>query len=240
VGMADFGKRKARTLSGGETQRLAIARALVTEPEVLFLDEPTANLDPHSTLKIEEVIAAIVRDGKTAVVMATHDMVQGQRLASRIGVLLNGRLQQTGSPNEIFLSPESRELAEFVGVENILPGRITGQDGNLLTVDVYGHSLQAISANHSTGNDVYVLVRPEDITFSLGKERGSARNILNGVITRLTPAGPLVRIEVDCGFPLLGVVTRSAAADLDLRPGQQVSAGFKATATHAINRWHQV
>jgi tungstate transport system ATP-binding protein len=164
VGMNDYAKRNIGILSGGETQRIAIARALVTEPEVLFLDEPTTNLDPHSILKIEEVVATVTREKKTAVIMATHDMVQGQRMASRIGVLLGGRLMQIGSPNEIFCAPNSHELAEFVGIENILPGRIIKREDNLLMVDIHGHYIQAISINHLNGNDVYVLVRPEDIT----------------------------------------------------------------------------
>lgn len=236
VGMAEYVKRDAKTLSGGETQRVAIARALVTEPEVLFLDEPTANLDPHSTLKIEEVIATIITKKETAIAMATHNMIQGQRLAGRIGVMLNGRLLQIGSPNDIFCAPDSREVAEFVGIDNIIPGRIKERDQNLLTVDVYGYQLQAISGTDIPGENVYVMVRPEDITLSLAKDTASARNVLKGIITRLTPSGPLVRVEMDCGFMLLGVVTRSAANELNLTYGRKIVASFKATATHVINR----
>ena len=236
VGMEDYAKRDAKTLSGGETQRVAIARALVTKPEVLFLDEPTANLDPHSTLKIEEIISMIVRERKTAVALATHNMGQGQRLAGRIGVMLSGSLLQIGSPNDIFCSPDSRQVAEFVGIDNIIPGEIKNQDENLLTVDIYGHLVQAVSGSHIPGKTIYILVRPEDITLSLVKEVASARNVLTGTITRVTPSGPLMRVELDCGFMLLGVVTRSAATDLNLHIGQIIFASFKATATHAISR----
>jgi len=236
VGMQDYRSRNARTLSGGETQRVAIARALVTEPEILFLDEPTANLDPLSTLKVEQVIASVVREQKTAVVMATHDMAQGQRLASRIGVLLDGQIIQVGSPGEIFFSPGSREVAEFVGIENILPGTVIARDGSLLTVDVSGRSVQAV-ADYAVGDDVYVLIRPEDITFAPSRDISSARNAFGGTITRLTPVGSLMRIEVDCGFTLLGVVTSSSACDLGLDVGREINASFKATATHIIKRW---
>ena len=102
VDMMDYRDRRARTLSGGETQRVAIARALATDPEVLFLDEPTANLDPVSTSKVEEVLARVIGEQRTTVVMATHDMTQGQRLAGRIGVLMNGEILQVGSPHDIF------------------------------------------------------------------------------------------------------------------------------------------
>ncbi len=236
VAMSDYRARSARTLSGGETQRVAIARALVTEPEVLFLDEPTANLDPISTSKVEQVIYDVIREKKVAVVMATHDMVQGQQLATRIGVLLEGKLMQVGSPSEIFSSPESQEVAEFVGIENMLPGTIVEREDNLLTIDVGGSHVQALSG-HLMGDNVYVLIRPEDITFSYSKDVTSARNIFHGVIIKLTTVGPLMRLEIDCGFPLLGLVTRSSASDLGLEIGKDIYANFKATATHVIKRW---
>ena len=236
VGMADCSDRGARTLSGGETQRVAIARALVTEPEMLFLDEPTANLDPVSTSKVEEVLAHILRERKTTVVMATHDMAQGQRLSSRLGVLMKGEIQQIGSPNEIFCSPDSREVAELVGVENILAGTVVEKEDNLVTIDVNGSAIQAVSDN-SVGDGVHALIRPEDITLTLAQPTSSARNVFKGKIGRLAPVGPLVRVEVDCGFPLLGVVTKSSAQELDLAAGRQVYASFKATAIHTINRW---
>jgi tungstate transport system ATP-binding protein len=236
VGMTSYKNRNAKTLSGGETQRVAIARALVTEPEILFLDEPTANLDPISTVKVEQVIHDIIREKKVAVVMATHDMVQGQQLATRIGVLLDGELMQVGSPGEIFSSPTSQKLAEFVGIENMLPGIVIKQEDNLLTIDVGGGQIQGVS-NQITGNDVYVLIRPEDITFSLSRNVTSARNLFYGSITKLTPVGPLVRLEVDCGFPLLGLVTRSSASELGLEIGREIYANFKVTATHVIKRW---
>jgi tungstate transport system ATP-binding protein len=237
VGMAGYKNKNAKALSGGETQRVAIARALVTEPEMLLLDEPTANLDPISTGKVEEVLAHIVREHKMTVLMATHDMSQGQRLASRIGVLIDGKVLQVGTPHEAFSSPISREVAEFVGVENILGGIVIEKDDNLATIEVNGNAIQAIS-DYGVGDRVYALIRPEDITFTLARGTSSARNVFEGKITRITPVGPLIRIEMDCGFPLLGVVTKRAAQELDLTIGKQVCASFKATAIHTIKRWH--
>jgi len=236
VGMSDYIVRNARSLSGGETQRIAIARALVTEPEILFLDEPTANLDPISTLKIEQVIFSVIREKKVAIVMSTHDMVQGQQLAARIGVLLDGKLMQVGSPTEIFSLPKSQKVAEFVGIENMIPGTVIENDDILLTIDIGNIHIQAVSKLLTHG-DVYVMIRPEDITFSLSSNITSARNTFQGTITRLTPVGPLMRLEVNCGFPLLGLVTRSSASDLGLEIGKSIYASFKVTATHVISRW---
>jgi tungstate transport system ATP-binding protein len=237
VDMSDYKTRNAKTLSGGETQRVAIARALVTEPEIIFLDEPTANLDPISTLKVEQVMHDVIREKQMAIIMATHDMVQGQQLANSIGVLLDGELMQIGSPSEIFSSPESQKVAEFVGIENLLPGKVIEHEDSLLAIDVSGSRIQAVSDHLIGDDDVYVLIRPEDIIFSLSKNVTSARNLFRGAITRLTPVGALMRLEIDCGFPLLGLVTRSSASDLELEIGKNIFASFKVTATHVIKRW---
>jgi tungstate transport system ATP-binding protein len=115
VGMKDYSSRNARTLSGGETQRVAIARALVTHPEILLLDEPTANLDPNSAEKIEDVLRKIVREQETTLLMSTHDLAQAQRLARVVSVIMDGKIVQSGSPQEVFSTPASSQIARFIG-----------------------------------------------------------------------------------------------------------------------------
>ncbi len=236
VGMLDCRDRDARTLSGGETQRVALARALVTDPVLLFLDEPTANLDPVSVTRTEEILSRVISDRKTTVLMATHDMRQGHRLATRTGVLIDGRMLQVGSPDEIYHSPANRTVAELVGIENILTGTILEKDGSLATIDVNGRTLQAVT-DASIGDHVDVLIKPVDITFTLSKDPSSARNILEGRIFQMTSEGTLLRITVDCGFPLLGVLTVNSANELGLAVGKPIFANFKATAIHILKRW---
>ncbi len=235
VGLAGYGNRNARTLSGGEAQRVAIARALVTKPEILLLDEPTANLDPNSISKIEEVLGYIITEQKMTVIMATHDMSQGQFLANKIGVLMNGNLLQAGSPDDIFNAPISKEVAEFVGIENILEGEVTDRDSDLASINVNGNAIQAIT-NYSIGERVYLLIRPEDITLTPARDITSARNTFRGRIVKATRIGPLVHIKADCGFPLLAVVTRKSAQELELDTGREVYASFKVTAMHTIKK----
>jgi tungstate transport system ATP-binding protein len=235
VGMNEFSNRSARTLSGGEMQRVAIARALVTEPEVLFLDEPTANLDPASVSKIEEILSHIIAERKSALLMTTHDMAQGQRLARKIGVLINGEILQIGSPNDIFFAPASMQVAEFVGVENILPGVVADKENDLAIIKVNGLEIQAIT-DLAQGENVNVMIRPEDITFTHTRDTSSARNTFEGRITRVIPLGPLTRIEIDCGIPLMGVVTTRSASEMELITGSRLFASFKATAIHVIKR----
>ena len=235
VGLSTDKNRNARTLSGGEVQRVAIARAIAIEPEVLLLDEPTANLDPNAALRIEELVTSIIRHYATTIIMATHDLSQGQRLADRIGVLMNGELLQTGDSRDIFTAPRNREVAEFVGVENIIDGVIVSSEDKVVTIDSGGRFIEAIS-DYATGEEVCACVRPEDITLALSKVSSSARNSFEGEITWLVSMGPLSRVEVDCGFPLVVLVTKRSAEELGLAKGKKVYATFKATGVHVIKR----
>lgn len=234
VGLAEHRRRNARMLSGGEAQRVAIARALAVAPEVLLLDEPTANLDPVSASRVEELIAR-VGDGKTTIIMSTHDMAQGQRLAGRIGVLVGGELLQVGSSKDIFTLPRSREVAEFVGVENILNGVVVMNEERVVTVDVGGKLVEAIS-DYGKGEAVLACVRPEDIMLSLARVSSSARNSFAGEIGRVVAVGPLARVEIDCGFALLALVTKRSAEEMGLAKGKPVYATFKATGVHVIKK----
>ncbi len=235
VDLLAYKNRNARTLSGGEAQRVAIGRAIVSEPEVLLLDEPTANLDPISTSKIEELIANIIHRYDTTIIMATHDMSQGQRLADRIGVLINGEVLQTGVPRDIFSSPRNREVAEFVGVENIIDGVIVSSQDKVVTIDIGGGVIEAIS-DYAIGEKICACVRPEDITLTLSTVSSSARNLFVGEITQVVSLGPLSRIEIDCGFSLIALVTKRSSEELNLARTKKVYATFKATGVHVVRR----
>ncbi len=241
VGLTGYEKRDARTLSGGEAQRVALARSLVLEPEVLLLDEPTANLDPVSTAKIEQLISSVAGQRNTTMIMATHDMSQGQQLAGRIGVLLGGSLVQTGNATDIFRSPRNEDVAHFVGMENILKGVVTASNEGIVLVDVGGDVIQAVSSYH-VGKEVCVCIRPEDITLLLADSgqqmgvRSSARNSFRARVTRVTNIGPLSRVEVNCGFRLVALITRISAEELNLQVDKEVYATFKATGVHIMEK----
>jgi tungstate transport system ATP-binding protein len=235
VGLEDYRNRNARTLSGGEAQRVALARSLVLEPEVLLLDEPTANLDPVSTDKIEQVISYVAKQHNTTMIMATHDMSQGQQFADRIGVLIGGKFIQTGNADDIFRSPRNKEVAHFVGMKNIIEGAIIASNDGIATVNIGGNALQAVSS-YPVGKAVYACVRPEDVTLALSSTQSSARNSFRGKVTRVTILGPLSRVEIDCGFRLVALVTKISAEELNLQVGKEIYATFKATGVHIMER----
>jgi len=236
VGLPDVTDRRAVTLSGGEMQRVALARAIVTEPEVLLLDEPTANLDPVSADLIEDLIIRINKKSGTTVIMSTHDMIQGQRLADRIGVIMNGRLVQTGTAGEIFYQPGGRDIARFVGIEAITGGMVLENTGGHAVIKAGDSCFEALT-DIRKGQRAALYIRPEEVTLTpadSSQVKTSMRNQLNGRITRILPYGPYVRVTVDCGFLLTALITRRSCSELGLAVGTEVVAGIKATAIHVL------
>jgi tungstate transport system ATP-binding protein len=207
----------------------------VLEPEVLLLDEPTANLDPVSTAKIEQLISYVAGQHNITMIMATHDMSQGQQLAGRIGVLLDGRLVQTGNVTDIFRSPQNEKVAHFVGMENIMEGVIIASNDGIVMVNIGDDAIQAVSS-YPVGKEVYACIRPEDITLALSSTQSSARNSFQAKVTRVTTLGPLSRVEINCGFRLIALVTKISAEELNLQAGGEVYATFKATGVHIMER----
>lgn len=114
VGLKGYEHKRARNLSGGEKQRVAIARAMVLEPEILFLDEPTSDLDPRNVAIIEELIKYINKKFKTTVVIATHNMFQARRLAHQASFLFGGRIIESGNAQEVFTNPKDRRILRFI------------------------------------------------------------------------------------------------------------------------------
>lgn len=119
VGLRDVLRQKARTLSGGEAQRVSLARAMVLKPDVLLLDEPTANLDPYNVGLIEDIIRSLNEREGTTLVLVTHNVFQARRLAHRVGLLLEGRIVELASATAFFESPQDPRTAAFVRGEMV-------------------------------------------------------------------------------------------------------------------------
>jgi tungstate transport system ATP-binding protein len=234
IGLPGYENRNAKTLSGGEMQRVALARSMVTEPDLLLLDEPTANLDPLATEKIEELILHYNREYGTTVILSTHDMLQGQRLADRIAVMMHGVFAQKGSSHEIFTLPKNKEVARFIGIENVLEGTVTANEGGIVTIDLDGTEIFAVS-DLRKGDRACGCIRPEDITLHLSHaKRISARNVLEGNIVKMVGMGALNRVTVDVGVPLIVTLTLRSSEELGLSIGGIVRLSFKASSVHVV------
>ncbi len=235
LGIAPLADRPARGLSGGEAQRASLARAFATDPEVLFLDEPFAALDPPTRDALVEDLAGLLAEARTTTVFVTHDRSEALRLGDRVAVLLDGRLAQSGSPAEVFGAPADETVARLVGVENLLPGRVVALRDGVVEVEVGGRRL-AVAGAARVGDAALVGVRPEDLLLEAPgpPRRTSAQNRLEGVVARVAPLGPVYRVVVDCGVRLTAVVTRAAVGSLGLAAGAAVAVSFKATAAHLV------
>ena len=236
LGVAQLADRSARRLSGGESQRVSIARALATDPEILFLDEPFSALDAPSRETLIADLARVLRDRGTTAVMVTHDRDEALSLADRIAVVMNGELRQLDTAEAVFGMPVDPEIAAFVGVENVIPAKVEGNTDDLTALRI-GDQLVEITALPPPGDDFPLLcIRPDDVTIARIATISSARNNLAARIIRLEPIGRRTRLVLDCGFPLIAHVTRQSAREMELAVGDRVVASFKATVPHLLPR----
>lgn len=231
VKLDGYEKRPAKKLSGGEQQRVALARALVLRPEILLLDEPTANLDPKTASMVEEVISYINREMETTVVIASHNIFQVQKIARKAALLLNGRITEVGSVKEIFLRP-SLAMADFAEFENVFVGNAEPTSEGTSIIDI-GNGLKIEAAVEISGK-VTILVRPEDIIVSKFPLKSSARNVLRGQIKEISDAGHVVKLKVDVGKMFVSQVTKRSFKEMELNVGSAVFLTFKASSVHVI------
>jgi tungstate transport system ATP-binding protein len=236
-GVGHLAKRSARKLSGGEAQRTSLARAFVTKPEIVFLDEPFSSLDPPTREALLGDLERIIRETRTTAVMATHDQTEALRLADRMAVMNGGKIVQIGPVAEVMNRPADDFVASFVGVETVLPGRVLRSSDGVFTAEVEGGEIQAVG-HLRPGERVLCCIRPEHVTLSTNTlpPGTSARNAFPGTIRKITPLGLFHRVRVDCGFDLVVYVTRQSIEELSLEEGKTVMASFKATAVHVIPR----
>ena len=236
-GIGHLGDRSARTLSGGEAQRTSLARAFATKPEVLFLDEPFASLDPPTREAIIADLGKVIAKTKTTTVIATHDRNEALRLSDRIAMMDSGKIVQIGRPSDVMNRPVDELVAAFVGIETILHGRVREKQRGSIIIDINGKEIEAVG-DVDAGADVVLCIRPENVTLSLFSTvtATSARNVFPGRIDRITPLGLVVKVDISCGFLLVSYVTANAVEDLNLREGEEVTAQFKATAIHVITK----
>jgi tungstate transport system ATP-binding protein len=237
-GIAHLAKRQARTLSSGEAKRVSLARAFALQPEVLFLDEPFTALDSPTRRALLEDFESVLNETRITTVMVTHDRNEALALADRVVVLMNGYIRQIGTPAEVFASPVDEDVAGFVEAGNILRGVVAAQSGGLASIQVENHQIEAAS-ELAAGTNVIVLLPFDDVTVMLPsaeKTTTSARNRLSGEVIRVFPIGSQVRVTIDCGFPLIALVTRRSAEEMGLKKGTQVYAAFKAVSTRVIKR----
>jgi molybdate transport system ATP-binding protein len=225
IGIAELAGARPRSISGGQAQRVALARTLATEPALLLLDEPLAALDARTRLQVRAELRRHLTGFAGATVLVTHDPVDAAVLGDRLVVVEDGRVVQSGAPAEVARHPRTDYVARLVGL-NLLAGRAVNQQVRLST-----GGLVTTAEQHE--GDVYAAFRPTAVALFPARPAGSPRNVWPGRIVGLEPHGDGVRVEVggapDPASTLLAEVTPAAVAELGLVPGAEVWAAVKAS-----------
>ena len=232
LGIGHLLDRTPGTLSGGEQQRAAIARALVLRPRVLLLDEPLSALDAVTRDRLRRELKAVHRATGTTVVHITHHFEDIFALADRVAVMQDGRIAQTGTPDEVFRKPATEFVAAFTGMENVFYGVSRVRDGEA-TIDLGAITLRTVTA---VEGDVCVGIRPEEMIVSREAFESSAVNAFSGSVTEIQQNGIFSRVVVNAGLPFVAVLTRQSVARLGLAEGEQAHVTFKASAVHVFPR----
>lgn len=239
VTVTDIGallERRPPTLSGGERQRVGLVRALASQPRLVLLDEPFTALNASLRRELWSLMRELQREWRLTVLLITHDLTEAYFLADRVTVLLGGRVVQQGEKAEVYGRPATPEVARFLGVETLHPGRIVSVSDGLATVEVGTAKLTALALPGLSG-DVHISIRGEDVT--LGREDGAAASVHNRLLARVVsvqPGSPLLCVELDVGFPLVAFIPRSACEELEFCAGLTVIAVVKARAIHLMAR----
>jgi len=229
MGIGHLAHRYPGTLSGGEQQKVAIARAIAIEPKVLLLDEPLSALDSRTKSYLRDGLKRVKKEYDVTMVHVTHDQTEGIMLADRIAVIMDGRLIQVGTPHEIFNHPKNEKMASFVGIENVLNGEIVGNRGGIAEISVGSHGSLFAVTEHESGS-VKLFVRPEDVILSKEKCDNTARNVMMGAIIDMQDMGPLTRVTLE--NDVVALVTKRSLENMALNIGHQVYATFKTTSAH--------
>jgi len=223
--------RRPSTLSGGELQRVALARTLIQRPKILLLDEPLASLDSRIKSDLRSQLRKIHRQGQT-ILHVTHDYEEALSLGNRIAVIQDGSVIQEGTPEEVFRNPKSEFIAHFVGVRNFFKARLTGERNNSVAIIDNTVSVRLLSPD--TGTEGFILIRGEDIILSNNSFDSSATNNFEGTITEIIPGVRGIDVVVDAGITLHSLITAESLAHLELTEGKKIWLHFKATAVRFI------
>jgi molybdate transport system ATP-binding protein len=240
LGLAGLEDRYPRQLSGGQQQRVALARALVCRPRLLLLDEPLSALDAPTREHLRRQLRHWLVELRMSTIFVTHDRLEALALGDHVVVFEAGCVCQSGSVQQVFSAPIDRAVARIVGVDTIERGTVMQVADGLATVQVGPKQLIALApSSRNGGRDVYVCIRAEDVVLekrSADLSQSSARNHLLGRIRSVDREGPMMRVDLDCGFPLKALVTHQAYQNMGLRERDEIVAVVKAPAIHLIAR----
>ena len=221
--------RNPEILSGGEIQRVLLARTLASEPEILMLDEPLSSIDTIFKDEIKSLLRNLNRKGLT-IIHVTHDFEEAIALASKIAVLNDGKLVAAGSPEEIFHNPANEFIARFCGHKNYLKA-----DFRAVGFAVVKNNLRIeIPPSKTEIEQGAILIDASEIILSNEHFSSSARNAFKGKIMDISKSKSGIEVKVDIGVPLIALITHNSSVGLQLKIGQEIWCTFKASSVQII------
>jgi len=222
--------RPVASLSGGERQLVALARAIARRPRVLLLDEPFSALDPRTRTAVRRTLRAVYHEHGFTVLQVTHDFSEAGMLGDVAIMLDKGRIVQEGPPEQVFREPSSPYIADFLGAENVFAGVAKPVDD---AIEFTTGSLTLYALGDVDPGPAHAVIRAEEISLSAEPFASSMQNHFRGRIIEIAPAGGLSRVTVDVtGTPIVAAVTARSVRELNLGPGVEIVASFKTTAVH--------
>ena len=232
-------KHKPGEISGGEKQRIALARSLVTEPRVLLLDEPLTGLDAELKSAIVDDLRAWNAAKRIPILYVTHSREEVDALGDRVIALENGHVMSSGTPMDVLDAPRRKRLAQAAGFENLLAGTVLDlreADGVMrVRLGETACEIEVPLGYAAVGNRVRVAIRAGDILLATEQPRGlSARNILEGQVASLEQRGTMIIARVDCGVSFVAHVTPGAVRSLELTAGRKVWLVLKTHSCHLV------
>ncbi len=228
LGIKALAQRSIQHLSGGEKQRVSLARALSVNPSVLLLDEPLSALDPNFREEIREVLKKLHERLETTFLMVTHDFAEALFLGQRTAIINRGRIEQVGSVSEVFRKPVTPFAAEFVGMKNVFPAVF---DGTRVLLD--GLEMQAETM--FKGSEGYVAIRPEDILIRQKAVSGNGINVFGGKVLDITDRGPYYEISAKTGKVIFkAMLTKGDLLEMGISETKSVNIAIRPSDIHVF------
>lgn len=195
VEMADYINRKPTQLSGGQQQRVALARAIASRPNCLLLDEPLSNLDAKLRIQMRSQLRDLIKNTALTAIYVTHDQKEALAMADRIAVLNNGVIEQIGSPREIYQSPQTAFVADFIGECNFIKGKVLGCNETVVVQTAIGNITAKPNKQHSSGENVLIGIRPENVEL-VNAETHNSTNTFSAAIAAVTYLGEVTQSQL--------------------------------------------
>jgi molybdate/tungstate transport system ATP-binding protein len=234
LGLESIANRMPSKLSGGERQKIVLARVLVTEPKIILLDEPLTAIDAETSRSFLNELKRINHEFKVSFLHVTHDQMEAFSLADKIAIMREGKIVQVGDPNEVLSNPADEHVARFLGYENVFHASLVKCERGVSEVNANGVSIKLDGKFESDA--ATIAIRPEDIAIMIETPTVSFDwNFLEGTVKEYANLGPIIEVTVDVGFILKALIGKHSFLELNLSKEKHVHVGFKTASVRIVS-----